>query len=132
MHIVLWFYPFVEGLGLGVLAMLFHEFGHIAAAWTLGVPVKDVGFKWNKGIYTVRRAGSGGQNLVIALAGPFANLLLVATGPWLPLFSMANFCYALANMLPIEGSDGIRVAVCWRDLRDVQRASEPDRLRGRR
>lgn len=35
--------------------------------------------------------------------GARVNLLLIATKPWIPIFSLANFCYALANMLPIEG-----------------------------
>jgi len=121
-HLLRWFYPFVNGLGLGVIAMLLHECGHIAAAMALGVRVKNVGIKW-KGLYTVRESGTAYQNLLIAAAGPFVNLLLVATEPWFPLFSMANFCYALANMLPIEGSDGIRVAACWRQLREGNRTS---------
>lgn len=113
-----WVFAFLNGLGIGVLAMLLHEAGHIAAALALGVRVKNVGIQWNKGLYTVRESGSCQQNLLIALAGPFVNLLLVATEPWLPVFSMANFCYALANMLPIEGSDGFRVAACWRNIRE--------------
>jgi Zn-dependent protease len=46
------------------------------------------------------------------------NLLLTGLQPWFPLFGMANFCYALANMLPIDGSDGFRVAACWRQIRN--------------
>ena len=73
--------------------------------------------QWNKGLFTVRERGTVSQNLLIALAGPFVNLLLVASGPWYPVLGLANFCYALANMLPVEGSDGIRIAECWRQLR---------------
>jgi stage IV sporulation protein FB len=117
MHLLHWFNPFFTGLGLGVIAMILHECGHLAAALMLGVRVKDVGMKWNKGLYTVREQGTVHQNLVIALAGPCVNLLLVITAPWFPVFSLANFCYALANMLPIEGSDGYRIAACWRRIR---------------
>lgn len=124
MHLMWWFYSFVSGLDIGVLAMLLRECGHLAAALALGVHVKNVGVKWNKGIYTVREPGSLSQNLLIALAGPFVNLLLIMTGPWLPVFGMANFCYELANMLPIEGSDGFRVAACWRELRTSRRVGE--------
>jgi Zn-dependent protease len=116
-HLVRWLFPFINGLGLGVLAMLLHEWGHIAAALVLGVPVKSVGIRWNKGLYTVREAGTVQQNALIAAAGPFVNFLLIATEPWFPLFSMANFCYALANLLPIEGSDGFRIAGCWQQMR---------------
>lgn len=129
MHLLRWIYPFLNGLGIGMLAMLLHECGHIVAALVLGVHVKTVGVKWNKGLYIVRQPGSLSENLLIAMAGPLVNLLLVATEPWLPIFSMANFCYALANMLPIEGSDGFRVAACWRQLREDRRVGsvEPDR-----
>jgi Zn-dependent protease len=117
MHLVQWLGPFVAGLGLGVLAMILHECGHLATALALGVRVKHVGLKWNKGIYTIRERGTVHQNLLIAMAGPSVNLLLIITGPWFPVFSLANFCYALANMLPIEGSDGYRIAACWRQIR---------------
>lgn len=112
-----WLYPFINGLGLGVIAMLLHECGHLAAAAILGVRVKNIGVKWNKGFYIVREMGSPRQNLLIALAGPFTNLLLIATSAWVPLFGAANFCYAIANLLPIEGSDGYRIATCWRQIR---------------
>jgi Zn-dependent protease len=123
MSSVRWLYPFIHGLGLGLLAMFLHECGHIAASLTLGVPVKRVGIRWAKGMYTVREAGTVQQNALIASAGPFVNFLLIATGPWFPLFSLANFCFALANMLPIEGSDGFRIADCWRQMRE--RSSAP-------
>ena len=110
-------YPFVHGLGLGVIAMLLHEAGHLLAALALGVRIKSVGLKWNKGLYTIRERGTAQQSLLIAIAGPLVNLLLVATALWDPLFAMANFCYALANVLPIEGSDGSRIAACWRQIR---------------
>jgi Zn-dependent protease len=115
---VQWILPFFRGVAVGVLAMALHECGHIAAAYLIGVKIKRIGIEWTKGIFTVRESGSIHQNLLISLAGPAVNVLLVGTGPWLPVFSMANFCYALANMLPIEGSDGFRVADCWRRLRE--------------
>lgn len=117
-----WTQPFFSGLLLGLLAMVLHEGGHISAAIALGVRVKKVGLQWNKGLYTVRERGTTQQNLLIALAGPSVNLLLIALEPWFPIFSLANFCCALANMLPIEGSDGFRVAACWRELREGRAA----------
>ncbi len=112
-----WFLPFFQGLALGVAAMLLHECGHIVTAMLLGVKVKRVGLKWNKGLYSVREQGSPTRNLLTALGGPFVNLLLVATCTWSPVFGLANFCFALANMLPIEGSDGFRIALCWQQIR---------------
>jgi len=114
---VLWLYPFAHGLGLGVIAMLLHECGHLVASVALGVRVKGVGMRWNKGLYTVREKGTVYQNLLIALAGPLVNVLLMAAAPWHSPFGLANFCYALANVLPIEGSDGYRIAACCRRIR---------------
>lgn len=112
------FEPVVHGFALGIVAMILHECGHLAAAAALGVRVKRVGIQWNKGLFTVRERGTDHQNLMIALAGPFVNLLLVVLEPWFPLFSLANVCCVMANMLPIRGSDGFRVAECWRLIRE--------------
>ena len=120
MNIVRWLYPFMDGLGLGVIAMLLHECGHLFAALILGLRIKRVGMKWNKGLYTIRERGTSTQNLLVAAAGPLTNLLLIPLAPWVPLFGLANFCYALANVLPIDGSDGSRIALCWQQLRFSQ------------
>jgi Zn-dependent protease len=118
MHMSLrWFEPVGLGFVLGVLAMVLHECGRLAAAAALGVRVKRVGIQWNKGLFAVRDRGTVNQNLIIALAGPSVNLLLIVVDPWFPVFSLANVCCVLANMLPIEGSDGYRVADCWRRIR---------------
>ena len=117
MNVVRWLLPFTHGLGLGVIAMLLHESGHLVSAFVLGVRIKKVGMKWNRGLYTVREQGTPFQSLVIAAAGPLTNLVLIATAPWVPLFGLANFCYALANVLPIEGSDGYRIGLCWQQIR---------------
>ena len=53
----------------------------LASLSRLGVRVKRVGMKWNKGLYTVRERGTVFQNLVIAFAGPLVNLILIATAP---------------------------------------------------
>jgi hypothetical protein len=112
-----WFMPFFEGLLLGVVAMLLHEAAHIFTAIGLGIEVKQVGIKWNKGLFTVRDTGTVSKNLLIALAGPMMNMILILSWHWSARFSLANFCYALANLLPIEGSDGWRIANCWMQLR---------------
>jgi len=116
MNVVRWLYPFIHGVGIGVIAMLLHECGHLFAALVLGVRIKNIGMRWNKGLYTVREQGSPLQNLLVASAGPIVNILLTATTPWIHLFGLANFCYAVANTLPIEGSDGYRIALCWKQL----------------
>jgi hypothetical protein len=69
-HIVRWLFPFSQGLGFGVIAMLLHEGGHLFAALVLGLRIKSVGMKWNKGLYTIREQGTPLQNLLVALRGP--------------------------------------------------------------
>jgi hypothetical protein len=102
-------------MGLGVVAMVFHEAAHIVAALALRIQVKSVGVGW-RGMYTVRDAGTPDKNLLIALAGPLMNLALVLSWHWLPTFGLANLVCGVANLLPIENSDGARVQRCWRQI----------------
>src|SRR3569833_3954624 len=106
MNLVLWLGPFVNGVGLGVLAMLLHECGHLITAHMLGVRVKRVGFEWRKGIYIRREQGSPLESLLIALAGPVANIIMIPLSHSVPLFALANCCYALGFLLPIFGFVG--------------------------
>jgi Zn-dependent protease len=119
MHIpdLTWFFPFFQGLFLGVVAMVLHECAHIAAATALGVKVKGVGIKWNKGLYTVREQGPVQMNLLIASAGPLMNIALISLWYWSPTFGLANLCYAVCNLLPIQGSDGSRILDCFKQMR---------------
>jgi Zn-dependent protease len=116
MHVLTWLFPFFQGLLVGILAMLFHELGHLIAAPLVGIKIKTVGLTW-KGLYTVREHGSPEKNLLVSLAGPLTNLALLALWPLWPKLGMANFCFAFFNMLPIEGSDGERVWKCWRQIK---------------
>lgn len=116
-----WFVPFFQGLLLGMVAMAFHEGGHLIAAQLTGVRIKTVGLKW-KGLYTVREAGSPAQNMIVSLAGPFTNFALLALWPLSHKFGLANLCFAFFNLVPIEGSDGERVWKCWRALKEEGRA----------
>jgi Zn-dependent protease len=111
-----WFLPVLQGMLLGVVAMFLHEGGHILAALALGIKVKSVGLRW-KGLYTVREAGPPGKNILVSLAGPFTNLLLILTWFWWPTFGLANLCFGFCNLLPIEGSDGERAMICWQHMR---------------
>lgn len=127
MHVLAWFFPFFQGLGLGLIAMTFHEAGHLFAAPLAGVRIKTVGLKW-KGLYTVREPGTPAQNMIVSLAGPFTNLVLLAFWPLSHKFGLANLCFAFFNMLPIEGSDGERIWSCWRAMKKARKekaASKP-------
>ena len=111
-----WYFPIFQGIGVGLVAMVFHEAAHIVAAVALGIRVKSVGLGW-KGMYTVRDVGPPLQNMLISLAGPLLNLALIVCWRWYPMFGLANLVCGVVNLLPVVGSDGARVRLCWRLLR---------------
>jgi Zn-dependent protease len=112
-----WSLPILQGIGLGLGAMVLHEAAHVVAALALGIEVKRVGLGW-KGIYTVRDQGTPGKNALVSLAGPLTNLVLILCWHWWPTFGLANLCVGAVNLLPIEGSDGLRVLRCLRLMRE--------------
>lgn len=104
----LWFIPVFQGIAFGVCAMLLHEAGHLGVALCLGVRIRRVGLDW-KGVYVVREAGPLWKNLLVSCAGPCINLLLSLFLYQYEGFGIANLCFGLVNLLPIEGSDGARI-----------------------
>lgn len=110
-----WGLPILQGMALGVGAMVLHEAAHVFVALALGIDVKRVGLGW-KGIYTVRDPGPPGKNLLVSLAGPLTNLVLILSWHWWPTFGLANMCVGVVNLLPIEGSDGMRMLRCWHQM----------------
>jgi Zn-dependent protease len=112
-----WAVQILQGMGLGLGAMVLHEAAHVVTAMALGIDIKRVGLGW-KGIYTVRSPGTPGKNLIISLAGPLTNLVLLSFWHWSPTFGMANICMGVVNLLPIEGSDGLRILRCWQKIRE--------------
>lgn len=104
-----------------------HELGHVAAARWLGIPVISVmmlpfgghALLEDRGDFTARK------ELIIAMAGPLQNMILVAftvllqqTGVWSGSFPVyfieCNILIALFNLLPILPLDGGRIcqALC--------------------
>lgn len=107
-------------LTASVIALALHEAAHVIAAGALGVRVKRIGISW-RGPYIVREPGVPRVNIWIALAGPVMNLLLAALF-WTiaPIFAEINLVLGLSNLIPIQGSDGLRV---WTALREHTRSS---------
>ena len=103
-----WFIPVFQGIGYGLLAMILHEAGHLIVAILLGLRIYRFGINW-KGMYVVREAGPLASNLLVSLAGPVTNLLLSFAWYHSTSFSLANLCFGLVNLLPIQGSDGERI-----------------------
>lgn len=106
-----------EGVGLlpwGLLACLVHELGHVAAATACGGRVERlsltaVGAELS---FSYRVLPSYGQDCLIALAGPAANMLagglLFVLGQYLP--AALGLGIGAFNLLPILPLDGGRVA----------------------
>ncbi len=110
------------GAGLLLTSLLFHEIGHLLMAQALGVKVRAVGLCL-KGAY-LRRSESGCARweLLIALAGPTANLLVYA---WfrdgnavLRWVAVLNLVLAVSNLIPVPGTDGARIC---QSLESLQR-----------
>jgi len=97
--------------------MVLHEVGHLLAALALGIKIRSVGLRW-KGLYTVREAGPPAKSLLISLAGPLTNAVLLFGWHWSPTFGLANLCFAVCNLLPIDGSDGERALKSWQRMQD--------------
>lgn len=114
-----WFSPVVQGAFFGLMAMALHEVGHILTAQAVGIRVKRIGICW-KGMYTVREAGTPLKNVLVSFAGPLANFLLISFWLWFPIFGLANLCCAVVNLLPIPGSDGMRILKCLRDMHEAR------------
>jgi Zn-dependent protease len=124
------------------VAVLVHELGHAVAAWRLGAEVRSIvvlpfelrlrpsrlRVKWRAGggdlggyvAYTLDRIELGRKHMLIAAAGPAANLLLAVAagviagqlgvealaGTLLAALAMLSTGMALANLVPFKGSDG--------------------------
>lgn len=101
-----------EGI-LVIASLLLHEVGHMLAAVALGVPVREFGLTW-RGAFN-RRAHSGRRRteILIAFAGPLANLLLAFPLHYVPVIgnqvALCNLMLCIVNLLPIPSSDGLRI-----------------------
>lgn len=91
---------------LGIIHVVIHELGHILAALAVGSRIKAVGVNW-RGPY-VRRAPASSpiRNVIVALSGPFANLLtcLLMIALNIPHAWIAFFI-GWVNLLPLPCSD---------------------------
>jgi len=112
---------FVETLTLFVLVLI-HELGHVAAARELGWRVQEIQLLPFGGVVKMEDELSAEplDEIVVALAGPFMNLLMVLfallcwqlgwwTSEWTQFFVTSNFWVAGFNLLPIWPLDGGRI-----------------------
>jgi Zn-dependent protease len=111
-----WIFSLVGTMSLGIIAMVLHEFGHLATSLMVGIKVKSVGMCM-KGMYIVREAGSPTKNMLVSLAGPLTNVaLLLLFWHVSTTFALANLCLVICNLAPVRGSDGDRAWTCFEQM----------------
>jgi stage IV sporulation protein FB len=106
-------------LGLGLLALLLHETGHLLTARGLGHRVRSLEL-WPFGAALSVEGGTGGRgSLPVTLAGPLCGLaaagmsllllrLVPQTGGVMEPFFLMNLTLSAVNLLPAEPLDGGR------------------------
>ena len=94
------FWPFV-------VAMLFHELGHCLALWLCRVPIQSVQLNLT-GAVLETEAMEYHKELLCALAGPAASLLLVCAAQWFPKLALISLFLAVFNLIPVPPLDGGR------------------------
>jgi membrane-associated protease RseP (regulator of RpoE activity) len=101
------------GAALVIASLLAHEAGHLVAAKLCGVRVKAIGLCF-KGAYLRRKDSKhAGTELVIALCGPIASILLFlilqGDSPVIRWVAHLNLVVGVSNLLPIPSTDGARI-----------------------
>lgn len=112
---------FLEVLTLFVIVLI-HEMGHVAMAKELGWMVSEVQLLPFGGVATIEEAYATDplDEIVVALAGPFLNVVMMAvsflfwytgiwTEEWARFFLVSNAVIAGFNLLPIWPLDGGRI-----------------------
>lgn len=119
---------FLEVITLFVIVLI-HELGHVAMAKELGWRVSEVQLLPFGGVATMEDAYATDplDEIVIALAGPFLNVVMMGLSfllwfagiwkeDWAHFFLVSNAAIAAFNLLPIWPLDGGRILqalLCW-------------------
>lgn len=89
-------------------AVCIHELGHLAMLRLLKLPVQGMNAD-GSGIRLRTEFAYAWQELLCALAGPAAGLLLLLAAPVFPRLALCGAFHSLYNLLPVYPLDGGRV-----------------------
>lgn len=101
----------LRAVGAFLLAMTVHELGHLGALALCGGRLRGLCLGARGAVIAVEGLSSR-QELLCALAGPGAGLLLTAFGRWLPMAALMALGHSTYNLLPIYPLDGGRALYC--------------------
>ena len=90
------------------VAAVVHELGHVAALLLLDIPLRRLRLRLSGAVLETGPMNCR-QEMICALAGPAANLLLLPLGPLWPKLAAFSLVLALFNLLPFPALDGGRV-----------------------
>ncbi len=98
-----------------VVAVIFHECGHLFMMWLLECMPKSIKLIPASVQITARLSRNYKTDILVALSGPIVNLVIFGTLYYnyvcyenitTLMFALVNLIYGLFNLLPVKGLDG--------------------------
>ncbi len=109
-----------------LLAVFFHETGHLLCMWAKGIPPKKIKLIPTSVQITAPTISSFKNDIAVSICGPLANLVIFLTlylnfyiykNYSVLIFALINLIIALFNLLPLKGLDGGKILHCLISLK---------------